>query len=221
MTFALAGAPAQSITLTVPGSRIWRARVKVAGPKTLAIGAAVKLTVGGLELAGAVHDGGTFAAQSEYIVVGGAGRWGREVKRRPYRSDGGVKLSTVLADLAMDAGERVKMDAPDRSLGYAFLRATGPASQALELIAPSWWMAGDGVTHVGTRPATTLPGRIKYRVQDYEPAHRRGLLGVADEDIGAFLPGVAIEVPEVGTVRIGTLTVRVSPKSVAVEVLCG
>jgi hypothetical protein len=189
---------------------------------TLATGARVTLTLGGLVLAGTVRRGGTFVSSTGILVVGGADGWARTLgPRAPYRADNGVRLSTVAADLAADAGERVALEpGVERVLGYAWTRGAGVASGALDaLSAGLWWVAPGGETRVGPRPAASaVPGATVYSVEACEPERGWARLSCPDDALGAFLPGVAVPLGEgAGTMAVEAVDVAVDPGRVVVE----
>lgn len=219
MTFTLSGAPITSAVVRLPRYGIWTATVVVAGALELAAGASAVLTVGDLTLSGTAKPGGTFAGQAEYTITGGAGRWGARVSARQHRSDAGVTAAQVVADLVLDAGERGAVLEPgaDRPLGYAWARAAGIASDALAQVAGvAWWVAPDGITHVGTRPAATLATTLGGLA--YEPRFRRATVAIADDAVAQFAPGATLVHSSLpAPLEIGSVVLRISADAVEVD----
>lgn len=222
MTFDLAGASISSAVIRVPRFGLWSARVACAGPLTLAVGARATLTVGDLSLVGTVVDGGTYAEQAVYSLVGGAGRWGSTVPAKAHRSDGGITVAEVAADLATDVGEiGVVLEAgAERPLGYAWERRAGVASDALQqLVGAAWWAAPDGTTHLGPRPARAIsPATL--RNTRYDPAIRLATASLDDDAVAQLLPGAQVTatgLPDV--LDVGALTIRVEAEAIEVDLL--
>jgi hypothetical protein len=107
----------------VPPSGAWFATISLDASTLPALGATV-LTIGDLQLPGSIiradWDDAPNGGRPIATVRGGAG-WRLPVKRAgSYSSSGGVKLSTVLADLSRMTGETVAPVAADVSLGVSF-----------------------------------------------------------------------------------------------------
>jgi hypothetical protein len=222
MSFTLAGASISSAVVRVPRFGLWTARVACAGPLTLTVGARATLIVGDLSLVGTVVDGGTFAEQSVYSLVGGAGRWGATVPAKAHRSDGGVTVAEVARDLATDAGEIGVVLEPgaERPLGYAWERRAGVASDMLrQLVGDAWWAAPDGTTHLGPRPARAVtPSTL--RITSYDPAVRFATASLDDDAVAQLLPGAQVTatgLPDV--LDVGALTIRVEAEAIEVDLL--
>lgn len=222
MPFTLNGADLKSCFASIPRRGIWLAHVGIADSLELAKGAAIALVLGDLELVGVVLDGGTFGGESSYVVHGGAGGWARSVPARAYRDDDGIQLGAVAPDLAAEAGEKmtVETDAA-RVLGYAWTRIAGGASSALrQLVGASWWVAEDGVTHVGARPEAAVPASLAFTVEAFDPTRRRARISLESDGVAAFLPGATFTADSIpGLFTVAGLDVRVRPGSVIVEVI--
>lgn len=221
MTFALDAHDLTRAQLIIPPLGVWMARCYPVDAAAVATGARVTLTLGSLVLAGTIRRGGTFLSSTGILVIGGADGWARMLARRdPYRADNGVRLSTVAADLAADAGERIALEAGvERSLGYAWTRPAGVASVSLDALSAAWWMASDGVTHLGPRPApTAIPSATVYSVEAVQPERGWARVSCPDDMIGAFLPGVAVPLGEgAGTMAVEAVEVSVDPGRVVLE----
>lgn len=184
----LAGHLVTSARVTLPAWGAWYADVSIAGEETLT--GALELKLGDLTLKGTVLSGGPAAGRSHYRLVAGAGGWGRALPKKSYASDAGVKLATVLADAAREAGEQLG-PLPTSSVGPGFTRREGPAARVLERLAPSAWYIGeDGVTRLGSRPTTTLDAKVP-RVTPVDRA--RGMVTLAPQAVANILPGVVVD----------------------------
>lgn len=222
MAFKLNDAPIQHATVRVPAYGAWTATVAVAGPLVLAEGARATLIVGDLTLIGTVSAGGTYAEQATYQIVGGNAKWSALVLAFTHRSDLGVTVAEAAAALCSAAGELgVVLEAgAERPLGYAWLRRGGLASDALaELVGSSWWVAVDGVTHLGPRPSTSIqPANVN--VLAYEVALRRATVALTDDALAQLQPGVAVTLPGLpAPLQIGGVTIRVEAEAVTVDLL--
>lgn len=208
----------QAITqadIVIPSTGVWHAVVRTgtAMPVPTLPGAAT-LVIGGLSLVGTVLFGEPFQGEASYRLVGGAGGWRRTVPARSYQADIGVKLSSVLADAARDAGETVVLAAGlDRVLGASFVRAAGPAGAVLRQLVDSWWVDVAGVTQVGPRP----PGDVASHFQVVSMAQDRASATIASEKPEDIVPGRTITVGLAAPLRIGTVVHQLG-KSLRTEV---
>jgi hypothetical protein len=217
MAYALNGSPVQSITLKLPRWGIWTAHVKLASDKVLAPGAAAVIVLGDLTLAGTVRQGGVFVSSAEYIIVGGKDGWAGTVAKRAYRTDTGVKLSQVATDLGIDAGERVVLlPGAERSVGYAWARAAGTASEALDALGTPWHVGADGVTYLGERIEVPLPKTAKWSVESYDPARRMAVIGLANDALAAWQPGTRVTGNSID-IGLGSVVVTITDRRIALE----
>lgn len=189
MSFAtLAGLRVVSGTVRCPSRGAWVADLTLDSSASLT--GSQTLTVGDLSLVGSVVRGATYAGTSAWRMVGGAGRWGAMLGARAYRNDAGVKRSTVLADIARDAGETLELPADDVSLGTAWTRLARPAREALALAwGAEWYVDDDGTTRLGARPTGTVSA--PRQVVHEEPEH--GLRVLATEYPAAVRPGYTLD----------------------------
>ena len=112
--------------------------------------------MGNLSLVGAVYRQAAFGGRLEARLVGGAAGWHKPVQARAYNNPGGVALSQVLRDAAIEVGESVNVIS-DGPIGNFFFRYADKASRVLRTLAgPLWWVSPDGTTQVGARPATSV-----------------------------------------------------------------
>lgn len=187
----LAGKRVTSARVTLPKWGIWYAHASVDGDVNLT--GRVELKIADLTLRGTILSGGPSKGRSEFRIAGGAAGWARTIPSKSYANDLEVKASTVLVDAAQAVGETIdttSFSATER-LGPAYVRPDGPASRALELYAPSRWYVGeDGITRIGSRPATTLPAGVT-RVAPVDRA--RGSVELASDSIARILPGVIVD----------------------------
>lgn len=101
----LAGAPLIRARLDVPPSGGWIAAVALASRPVPPLGPA-ELVIGDLRLLGRVIRAGEDEPDQPAVVIAGGPGWDALLTRRgTYNAPGGVRLSTVLADLAKLAGE--------------------------------------------------------------------------------------------------------------------
>lgn len=190
----------------VPPSGAWFGTVTLDASALPPLGRTV-LTIGDLVLVGAVirsdWDDAVNGGRPIATVRGGAG-WRLPVKRAgSYSSSGGVKLSTVIRDLATMTGETCAAPPSDVSLGQSF---TWPAHAPLapvhgqhvlaDLVARgfvSTWRIEPSTGHTVWSPWPPLPfadgrGRITSRARD----RGRRTVGL-DVQVAAFLPGATLE----------------------------
>ena len=194
MSASLAGLGISSARVTFPRWGAGHAdRVLLAGDSVLTPGARAMLLLGTASYTGTVRPGAAFGGEAAYSWIAGAGMWSTTVAPQPYHDDAGVMLSAVLRDLAADAGEiGVSLDIPDRSLGRDWTRPAAPASDLLDALSGrEWWIAADGVTHVGPR-ATTPVAPAGLSVDPYEPELRRATVELGDDDIAPLVPGIIL-----------------------------
>lgn len=216
--YTVNGTQIQSITLKMPRWGVWTARCKLAGDKVLLAGTSVVVVLGDLTLTGVVRHGGVFISSAEYVIVGGKDGWSKTIGRKNYRTDAGVQLSTVVSDLVKDSGEPIRlMPGVDQSLGYAWSRPAGVASQALDLLAPHWWVAPGGTTCIGERAETVLPKTVKWSLESYDPANKIAVIGVSNDTVAAFQPGVRLTASGMDIVA-GSVIVTVTDRKAVIEV---
>jgi hypothetical protein len=164
MNFAitLAGHRSVRTSFAWPARGLWSAHVELDEEVTLALGSSATLAIGEkLSLAGTIVRGGPFAGTSTYLVRAGHGGWNKTLPRRAYRSDGGVKASTVLTDAAREAGEAWAGALPTTPIGPAFARMKAPAIRVVNLLlGGAWYVDDDGRTQPQARPESTFIGEV-------------------------------------------------------------
>lgn len=183
-------------SVTVPRVGAWVADVSLA--MSASVSGRVALVVGSLSLVGSIVRAGTYGGSRAYRIVGGAGGWRKPLQARAYASAGGVSSSMVIGDAASETGETVAVTAPVY-LGTSYVRFAGVASRVLASIAPDWWIDASGVTQVGTpRDASMIASESTLTAMD----GAAGIVELATEDEGAYMPGRVFANPLVTLPRI-------------------
>lgn len=184
---AVNGHRATRLRLVVPESGAWVVDADLAEAPGLS--GAVTVTLGALELVGTVQRSGAFALETRARVVAGAGGWALEAPAAHHHNDAGVKVSSVLTQLAAAVGETMG-DFPDRRLAADFVRPRARAARVLEGLFPgAWWVDYDGVTRAGDRGAIAIATEID--LISYDPRERIAVL--AAEDLRTVLVGATLE----------------------------
>jgi hypothetical protein len=167
----------------------WHAEAQIDGEHTLSGSVTFKLA--DLTLVGTVLSGGPEKGRSSYRIVAGAGGWGQSIAAKSYSNDASDKASTVVGDAASAVGETLAPIAATVRVGTGFTRPEGPASQVLQIVAPQGWYVDEaGVTHLGSRTAGALVGKVT-RVTPVDLA--RGKLVLAADSIATILPGIVVD----------------------------
>lgn len=178
------------------------------------------LTIGDLSLVMSTLRGGAFAGSRALRLVGGAGGWRTVAPRQAYADPKGVKLATVVRDVAAKVGETVSFasDFASRLLGQFWARADAPASEVLALtVGRSWYVDPAGVTQIGERPTTTIASG--FDVLDFRP--NLGLVVIATETLAPWVPGAVFKSPLLAApLTASSVTIALNPKGkLRVEVL--
>jgi hypothetical protein len=201
MNFATAnGGRVVTASVGIPLRGLWQADLTVAIPDQLA--SPVALTLGNLSLLGAVYRQSAFAGQQMARLVGGYGGWRSTVPAQSYQSPAGIKLSTVLLDVAAACGEQVNVQA-DSTIGTAYVRELGPASRVLgALVGAAWYVDATGVTQIGARTPVAITSPFTVEAWDAT----KGLLRIATEDYASWMPGNTFSGPTVPTAQTISFT---------------
>lgn len=187
-TATINGLTVPSCRVHLPSYGVWWATVEIDTEVTLT--GSVMLAVADLTLVGTIKSGGPFRGKSYYRIAGGAGAWWTDVPRKDYGNDAGVKLKTVITDLARDAGETIGTVA-DATLGIKYVRCDGPACDALNSMLPKGWYVDEaGVTQLTARPTSTWQGDLT--IVD-ETDVSIGKYVVNSETLAPLVPGISIE----------------------------
>jgi len=193
---------ALAAVLVLPGAGVWHADVEVGNGEALAdaIGKPGKasLVFADVTLKGTIlpHGGDVFG-RGWFRVIGGYNGWGKPVDPKPYRSAAGVKASTVLGDVARDAGEQLA-SFTDFRVGGWYTRPSSTARDTLEDIAKgAWYVDEDGITHLGTREKKAW--KTSHRLIDARPD--RNWVSIAADSLKDLVPGAQVEGLTAATVR--------------------
>lgn len=193
---SLADSRVVTARVTLPAWGRATADVRLADDDALPPGP-VLLTIGNLSLAmTSVPDrDGPFAGSRSVRLVAGMGGWSNDVAARFYAfAQPGVRLATVLRDVAAEVGETIVVSAAqDRSIGPFFARAAGPASRVLAALVgrEAWWIDPAGVTRIGERTATAIVSDFDIPEGGYTPSARSVV--IATEDLASWQPGAVFE----------------------------
>lgn len=167
---------------------VWYVDVTLDSPE--AISGSVDLELNDLRLKGTVLSGGAFSGRAKARIVGGAGGISRTVAPRGYANDAGVKVSTIVRDVADECGETFIAPSSSTSVGNAFARPEVPGGRVLELVAPrAWYVGEDGAIRLGRRAARSLPSSASILSRD----EATGVVTIAGEELAPLLPGLTIE----------------------------
>lgn len=179
------------------------------------------LTIADLPLVVSVLPGrsGEDAPSKPHVAIANGVGWETAIRAKSYYSPLGVRLSTVLTDLARDCG-KMTIDLPtDGSLGTRYVRAgsapfhprTGrdmlATLVALRTVRP-WWVDIDGRTRFGGRVGAAVAASARIMSRDLALCTRT----LAVDSAAAWLPGNSFE----GAV-IGRVVIRETPGSLAVQ----
>jgi hypothetical protein len=192
----LGAAKIHKLALDVPLYGAWRADVVL--EQGAVPSGKVTLTAGDLSLAGTVLRADVDAPSKPHaVVVGGLG-WETTVATPPsYQSDAGVKLSSVLKDLAARANETIEQPA-DVVLGSHYAYVAARPTEAIHLrdvlaalhqaghVGP-WRVDSDGVTRFGMRAGVAVPAAT--RATEMRKNSAVGLLVEGIDAPAAFMPG--------------------------------
>lgn len=235
MTATLGTALVQSATLVIERYGIPRVDdIAIVDDDAPAVGTRVSLAIGNLSHVGTMVTGGSFGGQARASWVAGTGGWPLTLAARPYHDDNGIMLSAVLTDLERDAATAAGatplgtvLEVPDVRIDAAgsWIRPSASGRDLLDALAVAagqprgaWWIATDGSTHLGKRPATTalLPDLT---VDPFDPALLRGIVRVPDDGYATLLPGATLTANGLpAPLPIAALVVRVDDGDIHAEV---
>lgn len=194
----LGGFRASSARVSLPLYGIWTADVVL--PVAPELAGVVSLVVGSLTLRGTPVRQADFAGDRLVRIVGGAYGWQRDVAAKGYANTSGVKLATVLTDVAAECGESIAGYDATAEVGDHYARLQGPASRVLrDLAGALWYMRTDGVTSLAVRDATPIVTPFQAIARD----GAKGLTVVATEDPQDWMPGrrfASVTTPDLQTV---------------------
>jgi hypothetical protein len=221
------GERVRSLKLTVPNQGAWLADIVFAEAPALASGAAVDLKIGAQTWRGIVSEGenGSFALARHCMLRGGAGAWSRTLPAKHYHNDAGVRASLVAEDLCRELGETLGSFVPahDR-LGVDYVRQAGrTAAGTLEDIAGGvpWYVAGDGTTNVGLRPATSVDAS-RFELLSFDPKLRVATIALAQSELGPIGIGSILVDPRLdAAATIREYTLEVDDERLRLVAYCG
>ena len=93
-------------------------------------------------------------------------------------------------DAIADAGESLAPGATSSVLGRDYVRPRAPASEALDVVVPGWYVGADGKVSVVARAAGAAPGAHELLTS----CPGVGTAVVAADSFAAVVPGVTIPV---------------------------
>lgn len=182
--------------LLVPKIGLWTADLHLATAQAVSGDAVV--VIGNLTLHGHVYRSDAYGGQVRARLVGGFGGWRQRVVQQGYGSSTGIKLSTVLRDVARLVGEKVEIDA-DVGIGNAFVRVNFDTSVASDVLwqmlaqgfIAAWRVDVDGTTQI--TPWPTAKVNTPFTVTDQKTDE--GIVTIATEDYAAWMPGAQFTSP--------------------------
>lgn len=199
----LAGYRASSARVSLPLYGIWTADVVL--PVAPVVSGIVSLVVGSLTLRGTPVRQADFAGDRLVRIVGGAYGWQRDVVAKGYANTSGVRLATILTDVAGECGETIAGYDSAAEVGDHYVRLAGPASRVLrDLAGALWYMRPDGVTTLAPRLATPIVTPFQVQARD----GAKGATVVATEDPQDWMPGrrfASVTTPDLQTVSYVSL----------------
>jgi hypothetical protein len=145
-----------------------------------------------------VYRSDPYGGQVRARLVGGFGGWRQRVQSQGYGTPTGIKLSTVLHDVARLVGEAVQVDA-DVGIGNAFVRVNFTTSVASDVLwqmlaqafIPAWRIDPAGTTQL--TPWPTVKIITPFTVTDQKPDE--GVVTIATEDYASWMPGAQFTSP--------------------------
>lgn len=221
------GERVRTLKLTVPNQGSWLADIVFAEAPALASGEAVDLKIGAQTWRGVVSEGenGSFALARHCMLRGGAGAWSRTLPAKHYHNDAGVRASLVAEDLCRELGETLGSFVPahDR-LGVDYVRQAGrTAAGTLEDVAGGvpWYVAGDGTTNVGLRPASSVDAS-RFELLSFDPKLRVASIALADSELGPIGIGSILVDPRLDSAAtIREYTLEVEEERLRLVAYCG
>lgn len=177
---------------------------------------AASIVVGDLTLSGDIEQGGITNGVASYQWRSDL-RWMREItKRRSYQIPNGVRLKTVLADLALDlqAADRGFVLPPDRSLGEHYARPSSDARRpargrdVLRQLGVRWYVSPNGGTICGARAGGAITAEAVIQRRDMG----MGIRYIRTERPAAFVPGKTFD-----GITIDHVIIRIAPNDYSLD----
>lgn len=209
----LNGSRVTSGTIALPYNGLWVADVQLDVP--VVASGLVTLTLGGLSLKGSVFRMNSFTGTTFARLVGGANGWGKAVPAKEYRSQFGVKFSTIAGDAARAVGETVSVVA-DFTVGEFYERQNARAGRVLDTFAPVWWMRADGVTVVGDRANTNVTSPFDVLAAGTDLG--LGKVTIATDRPEDWQPGVTYSSPTISASRASVVLHKLDRDKLRTEI---
>ena len=142
--------------------------------------------LGPMTMVCAVTRQGVLAGSRGAGLVGGYGGWRQTVGPLGYANAAGVRLATVLGDVARECGETVTGFDTSATVGLHYTRPSAQAVRVLRDVGGAlWWVGLDGVTYLSAR--ATGPITSPFAVESRDGAN--GRLRVSTEAPQDWMPG--------------------------------
>jgi hypothetical protein len=213
----LAGVRVIDARVAVPTYGAWHADLTLDKEVTPAA-TGLRLVLADLEMTCALwRAAAPYQGRTRLRVIGGAAGWRKSVKTKAYYLPFGVKLSSILKDLASEVGESVSV-ANDTSVGTHYEREAAPASTHLNWLARDvgWYIDAAGVTQVAARVEASIAST--FSLVAYDGA--RGVATIATEKPADFVPGRTLKhFTLAATLKIGGVVHVLSKGALRTEVL--
>lgn len=195
---SFAGRRIVSGIVSIPYYGTWAADVVLAeGDATATSGA---LVIGGLTLARAGLGRTGALGGSRGVALNGATGWRQTVPAEGYSLSGGVRVATILEDVAGLVGETVTGYDTSATVGTHYARREGVAARVLRDVGGAlWWVRPDGVTSLAARASTPIVSQFMVESRD----GANGRVRVSTENPEDWMPGrtfASATIPEVQTI---------------------
>ena len=178
--------------ICIPYYGLWCGDVVLASPASLP--KTTILSIANLNMQCAIFRSASFSGSRSARIIGGFGGWRNEVKSQASSNNNGIRISTILGDVAATVGEQVKIKT-DSVIGTTYVRDKGPASRVLrQILDEAWWIDTNGVIQTTDRTDSSLI-TSQFTVDSWTGS--KGSFIVATEDIKSWLPGRTFVSPTV------------------------
>jgi hypothetical protein len=129
------GLQVTEVSATIPYAGVWTLDAWI--DDQIKMPAKGTLNLAGLSFVGTVETdfSGTFGMRTKVHLSAGANAWSEVLPAKSYHNDAGVKVLSIMSDLARETGETLGTVQLSRErLGSDFARASAPASRTMALI---------------------------------------------------------------------------------------
>jgi hypothetical protein len=191
----LSGIPIVSGRLTVPFSGLWHADLVLAQAQD--VSGLQTLNFAGVTWQCAYVRAIDFSGERGVRVVAGRGGWRTTIPAKQYGS-GLIATATVMNDAALACNELAPVLDPGQpqTLGSAWDRQSGPASDVLQrILGSAWWADRNGVVQSSARSGTVS--------SPFQAMHVHGASGIYEigsDSPNDWMPGVSFSGPTVSGV---------------------